>query len=224
MAGSEYVLEPGTAAALHRFLPVIEAVDSKNLGLGIVGSDHLCPAVQQAMRLIKVHCLGDIVGDDLIALPRFLDAVDLYRKQHRDSCSIQFARQHDDGRSSPTVAEENDARLRFFLIAEDAIVIAVEQAKNGVVGGFPVAVLKDLDYVACRKVLSNSLGKPDWPVAQTIVALKTSRKSDEDIRDNRGWMTTNGAVGGHEARPSRAEDCKIRNQKRTSRRTGHMGS
>src|ERR1700757_1123441 len=138
MAGSEYALEPGTAAALHWFLPVIEAVVSKNLRLGIVGSDDLGAAVQQSMRLIKVHCLGDIVGDDLIALPRFLDAVDLYRKQHRDSSPIQFARQHDDGRSSPTVAEENDARLRFFLVAEDAIVIAVEEAKNGFVGGSPV--------------------------------------------------------------------------------------
>src|SRR6202158_4915904 len=139
MAGSENVLEPGPGAALHRLLPVIEAVVSKNLRLGIVGSDDLGAAVQQAMRLIKVHRLGDIVGDDLIALPRFLDAVDLYCKQHRDSCSIQFARQHDDGRSSPTVAEENDARLRFFLLAEEAIGIAVEQAKNGFVGGSPVA-------------------------------------------------------------------------------------
>src|ERR1700686_2983727 len=193
MAGSEYVLEPGPAATLPRLLPVIEAVVSKNLRLGIVGSDDLCAAVQQAVRLIKVHCLGDIVGDDLIALPGLLYAVDLDRKQHRDSCSIQFARQHDDGRSSPTVAEENDARLRFFLIAEDAIVIAVEQAKNGVVGGFPVAVLKDLDYVAWRKVPSNSWGKPHRPVAQTIVALKAARKTDEDIRDNRGRTTSNGA-------------------------------
>src|ERR1700687_5990064 len=212
MVGSEYVLEPGTSAALHRLLPVIEAVVSKNLRLGTVDSYDLAAAVQQAMRLIKVHCLGDVVGDDLISLPRFLDAVDLHRKQHGDSCSIQFARQHDDGRSSPTVTEENDARLRLFLITEDAIVIAVEQAKNGVVGGSPVAVLKDLDYVSCRKVLSNSLGKPHRPVARTIVTLKAARKTDEDIRDNRGRTTSNGAVGGHEARPSRAEDCKNRKQ------------
>src|ERR1700730_3754366 len=165
MAGSEYVLEPGTAAALHRFLPVVEAVVSKNLRLGIVGSDDLGAAVQQAMRLIKIHCLGDVVGDDLVALPRFLDAVDLYRKQHGDSCSIQFTRQHDDGRSSPTVAEENDSRLRFFVIAEDTIVIAVEQAKNGFVGGSPVAGLKDLDDVACRKALPNSLRQLYPPAA-----------------------------------------------------------
>src|ERR1700686_796703 len=224
MAGSEYVLEPGTAAALHRLLPVIEAVVSKNLRLGIVGSYDLCAAVQQAMGLIKIPCLGDIVGDDLIALPRLLNAVDLHRKQHRDSCSIQFARQHDDGRSSPTVAEENDARLRFFLIAEDAIVIAVEQAKNGFVGGSPVAVLKDLDYVACRKVLPNALRQFHRAVARIIMALKAARKTDEDVRDSCGRTTGNGAVGGHEAWPCRAEDCKNRNQNRTSRRAGHVGS
>src|ERR1700730_1480587 len=165
MAGSEYVLEPGTAAALHRLLPVIEAIVSKNLRLGIVGSYDLCAAVEQAMRLIKVYGLGDIVGDDLVALPGLINAVDLYRKQHRDSCSIQFARQHDDGRSSPTVTEENDSRLRFFVIAEDTIVIAVEQAKNGFVGGSPVAGLKDLDDVACRKALPNSLRQLYPPAA-----------------------------------------------------------
>src|ERR1700688_4358957 len=224
MAGSEHVLEPGTAAALHWLLPVIEAVVSENLRPGIVGSDDLCAAVQQARRLIKVHRLGDIVGDDLIALPRFLDAVDLDRKQHRDSCSIQFARQHDDGRSSPTVTEENDARLRFFLITEDAIVIAVEQAKNGLVGGSPATVLKDLDYVACRKVLPNSLRKLHRPVARTITALKAARKTDEDIRNGCGRTTGNGPVGGHEAWPRGAEDGKNRNQNRTSRRAGHVGS
>ena len=122
------------------------------------------------------------------------------------------------------MTEENDSRLRFFVIAEDTIVIAVEQAKNGFVGGSPVAVLKDLDDVACRKALPNSLRQLYRPVARTIVTLKAARKTDEDIRDSRGRTTGNGAVGGHEAWLCRAEDCKNRNQNRTSRRAGHVGS
>jgi hypothetical protein len=56
------------------------------------------------------------------------------------------------------------------------------------------------------------------------VTFKAARKTDEDIRDSRGRTTGHGTVGGHEAWPNRAENRKNRNQNRTSRRAGHVGS
>ena len=60
--------------------------------------------------------------------------------------------------------------------------IAVEQAKDGFVSSFPVAVLKDLNRVAFRKIKSNPPREFHGSVVRIIVAHKAARKTDEDIR------------------------------------------
>ena len=145
VARSEDPLKPGCPGTLHRFFLVIETVIAQNLSLRIVCGRNRCAAMDQAMRLIKVRRLGDVVGDDLVVLPGLFDAIDLYREQDGDFCTIQFAGQQDHGGSSPTVAEENDVGVRLFLIAKDAVVIAVQQAQNAFEGSFSMPVFKDLD-------------------------------------------------------------------------------
>src|SRR5258708_37384897 len=97
------------------------------------------------MWLEEVGRGGDIFRDDLVALPGLGNAVDLYGEQHGDSRPIKLTSEHDRGRRSPTMAVENDAGLGFFFGAEDAVMVGVEQAQNGLVGSFSVAVLKNLD-------------------------------------------------------------------------------
>ena len=122
------------------------------------------------------------------------------------------------------MAEENDARLRFFLIAEDAIVIDVEQAQYCFVSSFPVAVLKDLNRVAFRKVLSNPLRKFHGSVVRIIVAHKAARKTDDDIRQGCGRTTGHCTVRGPEQWARRREDHERCNQNQTSRKARHAGS
>ncbi len=81
--------------------------------------------------------------------------------------------------------EKNDARLRFLLLAEHAIVIAIEQPKNGFIGSFSVPVFKDLDRIAFRKVLPYPLCKFHRAVMRIIVAHKAARKTDQDVRECR---------------------------------------
>ena len=136
---------------LHRLFLVIETVVAENLRLRIVRGCDLGAAMNQTVRLVEIHRRGDVLRDDAVILPRLGDAVDLYSQQHRDSGAIQFARQHHDRGRSPTVAKENDVRPRLFFVAENAVVIAVEQTKDRVVSGLPVAVLEDPNVGIFRK-------------------------------------------------------------------------
>jgi hypothetical protein len=122
------------------------------------------------------------------------------------------------------VAEQDDARLRLFLAAQDAIMIGVEQAKNGLVRNFSVAVLEDLDGGTFRKVLLNSLRQLHGPVVWVVVADKAARKTDEDITGC-GWGTAgHGSVSGCEQGSCRSKGCEDRNENPESREAGHAGS
>src|SRR5579862_5025719 len=159
MVGGECPLEPRSALALHWSFLVVEAVVAENLRLGIIGGLDLCSPMHQAVRLIKIYRGRDIVGDNLVVLPRLGDAVNLDGEQHWDSRPIQFARQHHYGGGSPAVAKQDDPRLRFFLGAQNSVMIDVEQAQNCLVRSPSVAVFKNLDRVAFREALANLLGK-----------------------------------------------------------------
>ena len=79
------------------------------------------------------------------------------------------------------MAEQDDARLRFFLGAQDAVMIGVEQAQDGLVRSFSVTVLKDLNQCTFRKVLANSLRELHGPVVAIVVAHEAASKTDEDV-------------------------------------------
>ena len=91
MARSKQVLKPRGSLALYGVFVIIESIISQNLSLGIVGGCDPRSAMDQAMRLVKVDCLSNVVRNDLVPLPRFLDAVDLYREQYRDARAIEIA-------------------------------------------------------------------------------------------------------------------------------------
>lgn len=115
VAGSEETLHAGLVRARNRIFLVIDAVIPQNLGLRRVGGGNLCPAVENAMRLIKVHGLRDIAGNDGIVLPDFGDAVDLHSEQNGNSGFLQVTSQQYGGGCSPTVAEDDNASPSFFV-------------------------------------------------------------------------------------------------------------
>ena len=117
VAAREVPLEPCRSGAPDWRFPVIETIVAENLGLRIVGGGDAFATVEKAVGLVEIDSGHDIFGDDAIVLPGLGDAVDLDGEEHGDSGAVQFASQHDDGGRSPTMAKEDDARLRFFRAA-----------------------------------------------------------------------------------------------------------
>jgi hypothetical protein len=74
--------------------------------------------------------------------------------------------------------------------------IGVQQAQDGLVRGFSVAVLEDLDRSAFGKVLANSLRELHGTMMGIVVAHKTARKTDEDITGRGRGPAGHGAVSG----------------------------
>ncbi len=105
------------------------------------------------------------------------NAVDLHGEQHGDARAVQFPGKHHHGGRSPTVAEEDDVRLRFFLVAQHAVMIGVEQAQDGFVGCLPVAVLENLDRGALRQFLLKFVRQPHGPVVQDRRGARIRRQS-----------------------------------------------
>ena len=91
VAGHESAVKPGGSFALHRSLIVVITIIAEDLCLGGVGRPNKGAAMDEAMRLVKIHGSGDVIGDDTVALPELGDAIDLHRKQHRNTDAIQFA-------------------------------------------------------------------------------------------------------------------------------------
>jgi len=77
VTGGEDTVRPGGLRALDWVLPIIEQVIAEDLSFCGIGSDDLAPAVDDALRLIKVHRFGHIVGNHGIVLPELGYAIHL---------------------------------------------------------------------------------------------------------------------------------------------------
>jgi hypothetical protein len=206
VGGREEALKPRRSRALHGRFLIIEPVVAENLRLRIVGGGDACAAVEQAVRLIEVGRRRDILGYDGIALPGLRDAVDLNGQQHGNSGAVQFASQHDDGGRSPTVAEENNARLGFFRVAQHTVMIRVEPVKNGVVCVLAVAIFEDLNRGSAGKVWLNPVRELHRAVAEIVVTLETAGETDEDVGGCRRRVRGDAVGGGEWGRCYREDD------------------
>ena len=91
VAGSEYTIEPGSVRTLDWIFLVIDTVVSEDLSFGRIGGCDLRLAMNDAMRLIKVHRFGDVVGNYRVVLEGFCDAVHLNGQKNRYSFTSQVA-------------------------------------------------------------------------------------------------------------------------------------
>lgn len=191
VAGSE-VIEPAHGFAPYGLFAIVVAIVAENFCFGGVGGGDAGASVDEAVRLIEVDGGSDVVGNDGVVLPQFGDAVDLYGEQNGNVDASEFARQYDRGRGSPTVAEEHDVGLRFFLIAQEAIVIAIEKADDGLVGLTAVAIFKDLDESVVTQALAQALGDKHRLLMGIVVANEAANEPDENER----WILGMGRNGG----------------------------
>ena len=91
------------------------------------------------------------------------------------------------------MAEQNDARAGFFAVGQNAIMITIEQAEDGLVGGFPVAVFEHLDVGSAGQIPANALRQLDW----TVIGIVVTDESTGEANDNvgvRGRMANDGTL------------------------------
>src|ERR1700676_3845866 len=183
VAGGEYAVEPGSLRALDWSLPIVGQVISKDFCFGGIGGSDSGPAMDEAVRLIKIHRLGDVIGDDGILLPKFCHAIYLNSKQNRNALATQVASQEDCRRGPPTLAEKNDAGSGFLFGGENAVAVCVEQLDDCVVGALSPPIFEDSHIRVLGKFRANSLCELNWAVVLIVVADEATHETDHDV----GW-------------------------------------
>lgn len=148
--------------------------------MGGIGSHDLPTAMHNTLGLVKVHGFGNIVRDDGIVLPPLRNAINLNGQRNRNPHALQIAREkHGRGRS-PTVTEEDDPRVSFFLRAENPVVVSIEQSQHSIKGILPAAVLKNLNISAVGNSAPDLLGKDHGPMMRVFMADETTYEPDDD--------------------------------------------
>ena len=85
VAWGEESIPPGGFGAVDGSFLVVDAVIPKIVGLCGIGGRDLATAMDNALRLIKVHRFGDVVRNNGIVLPEFGDTVHLHGQQNRNA-------------------------------------------------------------------------------------------------------------------------------------------
>jgi len=191
-------------------LLVIHAVISEDLSLRRISGRDSSPAMDDAVRLIKIHGLGDVVGDDGIVLPHFGNAIYLHRQQNRHAFPPQVARQQHRRGCSPTVAEENNASPRFFLGGKNAVVIRVQQVDDSIVGLFPVPIFKNPNVGGFWNSSPDLLREFDRAMVRIVMAYETTYETDYDVGRSRSRFgrKRRGLDGSREPRNTRTQNRK----------------
>jgi len=188
VAGSEEAIEPGSLGAGDGIFAVVDQIISKDSGSRRVGRLDAAAPVNQAVRLIKVDGLGDIIGNDGIVLPDFSDAIDLHGQENGNASLAQVAGQQNGGGCSPALTEQNDVGAGFLGRGEEAVAVGIEQVKNRGVGAFAVAILEDSNIGSGRKVRTNAFSELNRAMMRIVMADKTSDKADNYVGSGRGGI------------------------------------
>jgi len=117
-----------------------------------IGSANLGSAMQKSVRLVEIHSLLYIAGNNRIVLADLGNAIHLNGEKNRDTFSFQFSRERDRFRSSPAVPKDDDAGSPLFVRRQCSVVVQVEAPQHFPVSLLPVTILKSL-YIYARGVL-----------------------------------------------------------------------
>lgn len=183
VAGGEDAVPKRVFGALRGTLFIVHEVVSQNHSLCRVGRDDSAAAMDDAFGLVEVDGFGNVVWDDGVVLPQLGDAIDLNGEANGNTGAAQIAgKRHGCGRS-PALAEEHDVGALSFVLRQDAVVIRVEQANDGLEGLFSATIFEDSNVSTGRDGLANSLGEQDGGVMGIIVIYESADESDDDV----GW-------------------------------------
>ena len=105
VAGGEDAVPEGVLGAGGGIFPVVHEVVAEDFGLCGIGGRDAAATVDDALGLIEVDGLGDIVGDDGVVLPEFGHAIDLYGELNWNAFTLQVASQRNRGCGAPALTK-----------------------------------------------------------------------------------------------------------------------
>jgi hypothetical protein len=182
VAGGNDAVEPGGLGALDWILAVIHAVISQDVSSGGIGGNDLGATVDEAVWLIEIYGLSDVIWNDRIVLPQLGYAIHLNREQDRNPFPSQIAGERHGRCRSPALAEQDYARPSLFFSGKNAVTVRVQQADNSVIGSFAAPVFKDPDESSLGYSLPDSLRELNRTVVRIIMTDEAAYEPDHNIR------------------------------------------
>jgi len=82
-------------AAGHGLVFVVRTKIAEDASASGIGGANLPLAVEKAIKLIKIHGLGDVGGDECVVFAPFLDAIHLNRQDHGHAVLFELASELD---------------------------------------------------------------------------------------------------------------------------------
>src|SRR5580765_3858351 len=206
-------VEPGISQADDRRLLIVETIVAEDTGFGIVGGLNFGAAMDESVRLVKVHCCRHVFRDDSIVLPELGDAIDLHGQHHWDADAMQIAREEHHRRSAPAMTEQHDVRRGLFFFTKHAVLVGIKQAKDRFEGRLAMPVLEDLDVGIFGGIPLKTLRDLDGTVIRIVMADESADETDENI----GWGLR--IAGDSAFRRQQGGSCGCKQEEHAAKRT-----
>ena len=137
--------------------------------------------MNEALGLIKVNGLGDVVWDHGIVLPELGYAIYLNGELNGNVFAPQVTGQRDDRGGSPALSEQDDVSVISFLRGENTIMIGVQQSQDSLASLLPAAIFEYADVGSRRRAGANLLRKFDWAVMRIVILHETADEADKNV-------------------------------------------
>jgi hypothetical protein len=214
----ERTIPPGVLPASEWLRFVIEAEIAEDASAGGISGVNFGQAVEEAVKLVEIHRLGDVRRNYRIVLAEFGDTIDLDREEDWDAVLSKLARELDRLRGAPTVAEDNDAGVLLLLGRQIAVAIDVQETKHFLQRGFAMVIFESLSEDSGREFFFQAVDELYFHVYAIIVAHESAYETDHD--DRRGGRNACGSSGRIRA-SLRGDENQSKNQERDSERGTH---
>jgi hypothetical protein len=199
-------VEPRESLTPNWILLVVESIVAENASFGVIHGPDLGPPVDDTVRLVEIDGRGDIIGNDFVVLPQLWDTVHLDCKHYRHVNAVEFAREKDNCRATPALAEEHNASGGFLIVIQDAVSIGVEQVEDGPERSFAAPIFKHLDEGIFGRVPLKLMRDLHGSMVGIRVAHESANETDEDVGR---WMEVGAdsiSFGGEERRGRRNKE------------------
>src|SRR5947209_1899623 len=95
--------------------------------------------------------------------------------------ATQFASQQHDCGCSPTMSEKNDASLRFLVVSQCSVTVAIEQVNDGFVGGSAVTILENLNKGILWELVPRLLRENDGTLMRIVVPDEPANEAHNNV-------------------------------------------
>ncbi len=177
VAVHEDAVEPRIRGALERVIGVVDKKVPEDLRVvGILRPD-LRLAAEEALVLVEVDSVGDVIGNHGVVLAGFGNAVHLNRQKNGYTVSLEVTSECNDGVSAPAMPIKNNSSRALLGFRGFSVSLRGKKTKDQFVSVVAAPILKRFDVNGGRELRSQMLRELHRAVDRIVVAHETSEKS-----------------------------------------------